>query len=261
MPATAAPVDKSESRVRDMFRQVAPRYDAMNHLLSLNIDRYWRRRAVAALRLVDASPILDVCTGTGDLALAIARRVPPEVAVVGSDFCGAMLRIAAEKQSRQARSQQPRERRLPIQFVEADAQHLPFEDNTFQAVTVAFGLRNVRDTDRGLAEMTRVCKPGGQVMVLEFSDPTAPGFRQVYQLYFKHVLPRIGQLLARNDKDAYRYLQQSVGQFPQGSQLTARMQAAGLIDTHHRPLTFGVATIYTGVKPAAGTGHQPAAQP
>lgn len=252
MPATDVPVDKSESRVREMFRQVAPRYDAMNHLLSLNIDRYWRHRAVKALRLIDQSPVLDVCTGTGDLALAIRRHVAPDIPVVGSDFCGAMLQIARQKQALASAAQ-----RSPVQFVEADSQHLPFPSDTFQAVTVAFGLRNITDTDRGLAEMTRVCRPGGQVMVLEFSNPTVIGFRQVYQLYFEHVLPRIGQMFARNDNDAYRYLQKSVGQFPQGQALANRMQAAGLIQTEFRPLTFGVATIYTGIKPQAGEVQSP----
>jgi len=244
MPATEIPVDKSESRVRDMFRQVAPRYDAMNHLLSLNIDRYWRWRAVRLLQLIDDSPVLDVCTGTGDLALAIRQRAGERIRVVGSDFCGPMLRIAAEKQARLSQSSAP-----PVAFLEADSQSLPFPDDTFQAVTVAFGLRNVTSTDRGLAEMARVCKPGGQVMVLEFSNPSLPGFRQVYQMYFEHVLPRIGQMLARNDKDAYRYLQKSVGQFPDGQRLADRMTAAGLTQTAYRPLTGGVATIYTGIKP------------
>src|SRR5690606_15974726 len=121
MPATDAPVDKSESRVRDMFRQVAPRYDAMNHLLSLNVDRYWRRRAVQSLNLIDDSPVLDVCTGTGDLALAIAQRVSPGTQIVGSDFCGAMLRLAHEKQARRGPTD-----RLPVRLVEADSQQLPF---------------------------------------------------------------------------------------------------------------------------------------
>lgn len=244
MPVSESPVDKSEQRVREMFRQVAPRYDLMNHLLSMNIDRYWRWRAVRAVRLIDDSPILDVCTGTGDLALAIAARVGPKIRVVGSDFCSAMLRIGQRK-----RSTGPEDLRGRVEFLEADSQQLPFPDDRFQAVTVAFGLRNVSDTDRGLREMTRVCKPGGQVMVLEFSNPSFPGFRQVYQWYFEHVLPRIGQALARNDKDAYRYLQKSVGQFPDGPRLVARMVGAGLVGVSYRTLTGGVASIYTGFKP------------
>jgi demethylmenaquinone methyltransferase/2-methoxy-6-polyprenyl-1,4-benzoquinol methylase len=244
MSVSESPVDKSEQRVREMFRQVAPRYDQMNHLLSMNIDRYWRWRAVRALRLIDDSPILDVCTGTGDLALAVAARVGPKIRVVGSDFCSAMLRIGQRK-----RSTGPEDLRRRVEFLEADSQQLPFPDDRFQAVTVAFGLRNVSDTDRGLREMARVCKPGGQVMVLEFSNPSFPGFRQVYQWYFEHVLPRIGQALARNDKDAYRYLQKSVGQFPDGPRLVARMVGAGLVGVSYRTLTGGVASIYTGFKP------------
>lgn len=221
-----------------MFRQIAPRYDAMNHLLSMNIDRLWRRNAVNRLRVKDQTPILDVCTGTGDLALAIKKR-HPDVPVVGSDFCFDMLRIARDKDAHRG-----------VEFLEADAQHLPFPDNHFQCVTVAFGLRNVADTDRGLAEMTRVCQPGGQVMVLEFSTPTLPLLKQSYGFYFRNVLPRVGQWFARNDKSAYQYLPESVGQFPSGQALLDRMNAAGLVDTRAKQLTFGVATIYEGLKPA-----------
>lgn len=235
---TTETVDKSNRRVREMFRQIAPRYDAMNHILSMNIDRLWRRRAVRALRLAGDAPVLDVCTGTGDLALAIARSRGSSLPVVGCDFCHEMLAIGRTKSN-------PRQR---VSFLEGDAQDLPFPDDQFQAVTVAFGLRNVADTDRGLQEMVRVCRPGGQVLVLEFSQPQAPGLRQAYGFYFRHVLPRIGQLLARNNHSAYRYLPESVGQFPCGPALLRRMEAAGLRETHFRPLTLGVATLYEGVK-------------
>ncbi|QEG39921.1 UbiE/COQ5 methyltransferase [Roseimaritima ulvae] len=231
-------MDKSGARVREMFRQIAPRYDAMNHLLSVNIDRLWRRQAVNRLRVRDQNPILDVCTGTGDLALAIKKR-HPDVPVVGSDFCFAMLQIAHAKDADRG-----------VDFLEADAQHLPFPDHQFQCVTVAFGLRNVADTDRGLAEMMRVCQPGGQVMVLEFSTPTLPLLKQSYGFYFRHVLPRVGQWFARNDKSAYQYLPESVGQFPSGQALLDRMTAVGLVDTRAKQLTCGVATIYEGSKPA-----------
>jgi demethylmenaquinone methyltransferase/2-methoxy-6-polyprenyl-1,4-benzoquinol methylase len=255
-PSTPAPqprddadsVDKSNSRVREMFRQIAPRYDAMNHLLSLNIDRYWRWRAVRRLRLdpgiagVDGAPVLDTCTGTGDLAIAIATRATETVDVVGSDFCHAMLEIARDKRV----MNQPSGR---IDFLEADTQSLPFPEDTFQCVTVAFGLRNVADTDQGLREMTRVCRPGGQVMVLEFSSPRLWGLRQAYGFYFRNILPRVGQWFARNDKSAYKYLPESVGQFPDGQALADRMTAAGLADVRFTPLTFGVATIYEGIKP------------
>jgi demethylmenaquinone methyltransferase/2-methoxy-6-polyprenyl-1,4-benzoquinol methylase len=236
-------VDKSGARVREMFRQIAPRYDLMNHLLSANVDRYWRWRAVRRLRISEGTPILDTCTGTGDLALAIANATPASVDVVGTDFCHAMLEIAREKKIKHARGSD-------VEFLEADTQTLPFQDDRFQCVTVAFGLRNVSDTDQGLREMTRVCQPGGQVMVLEFSRPRIPGLRQIYGFYFSKVLPRIGQWFARNDKSAYKYLPESVGQFPDYQALAEKMQAAGLTDVKFKPLTFGVACIYEGTKPA-----------
>ncbi len=241
-PQREAGLDKSNARVREMFRQIAPRYDLMNHLLSMNVDKYWRRRAVARLRLQPDLPVLDVCTGTGDLALAIAAAAPGGVRVVGSDFCYAMLEIAREKKP-------PANADEPIDFLEADSQQLPFTSDQFQCVTVAFGLRNVADTDRGLREMTRVCRPGGQVLVLEFSKPSVVGLRQFYGFYFSQVLPRIGQWMARNDKSAYRYLPESVGNFPDGQALADRMTAAGLVDVTFKPLTGGICTIYEGTKP------------
>lgn len=245
--ATAEPVestskvDKSGTRVREMFRQIAPRYDLMNHLLSANVDRYWRWRAVRRLRIAEGSPILDTCTGTGDLAFAIAKKSPRSVDVVGTDFCHAMLEIARGKRSR-------KKAWSATEFLEADAQELPFDENHFQCVTVAFGLRNVTDTDQGLQEMTRVCKPGGQVMVLEFSRPWIPGLRQLYGFYFSRILPRVGQLMARNDKSAYSYLPESVGQFPDYGALAEKMEAAGLESVKFTPMTFGIATIYEGTK-------------
>jgi demethylmenaquinone methyltransferase / 2-methoxy-6-polyprenyl-1,4-benzoquinol methylase len=247
-PPEQAPLDKSGDRVREMFRQIAPRYDMMNHLLSMNIDKYWRRRAVSYLP-VDASknpdrrPLLDVCTGTGDLALAIAKKVPSGVDVIGSDFCHAMLEIARDKNEK-------RNNGHGVEFIEADSQHLPFDDQTFQSVSVAFGLRNVADTNKGLAEMTRVCAAGGRVLVLEFSRPRLPVLKQGYNAYFRYVLPKIGQWMANNDKSAYQYLPESVKQFPDYEELASRMTAVGLINVQFQPLTFGVATIYWGDRPA-----------
>ena len=248
---TKAMVDKSAARVQQMFREIAPKYDRMNHLLSLNIDRHWRRRTIRAVPPVGGRPILDVCTGTGDLALAYARRCEASQ-VVGADFCPEMLEIAEQK--REAAKLAPDK----LRFVEADAQSLPFEDNTFQIVAVAFGLRNVTDTDRGLSEMTRVCHPQGRVAVLEFSQPRWQPFRGLYGLYFRHVLPRVGQWLARNDQEAYAYLPESVGEFPAGEALCQRMRAAGLVDVTARSLTLGVATLYVGTKPGEETDGRPA---
>jgi demethylmenaquinone methyltransferase/2-methoxy-6-polyprenyl-1,4-benzoquinol methylase len=234
-------VDKSEARVRQMFGEIAGRYDLLNHVLSLNVDRYWRWRTVRTVRPHGAAPILDLCTGTGDLALAYYRASRGEAPVIGADFCHEMLALGDQKRQRAGINGH-------VAFVEADAQRLPFPDDSFQIVSVAFGLRNVRDTDRGLAEMARVCRPGGQVVVLEFSMPTWQPFRALYGWYFRRVLPRIGQWLARNRHSAYEYLPQSVGEFPQGEALAARMQAAGLCEVRWQPLTLGVATLYVGKK-------------
>jgi demethylmenaquinone methyltransferase/2-methoxy-6-polyprenyl-1,4-benzoquinol methylase len=238
--ASAHPLDKSNQRVRAMFGQIAGRYDLMNHLLSLNIDRRWRRQTVERLRLDRQEPVLDVCTGTGDLALEISRRVGPSVSVIGSDFCHPMLDVATGKAAR-AESKS-------VRFVEADAQRLPFADNTFQCVTVAFGLRNIADTDRGIDEMLRVCVAGGQVAVLEFSRSNTLGLKQAYEFYFKYLLPMVGQRLAKNDKSAYHYLPQSVAQFPCGEALVERMKQRGLRNVRMYPMTFSVATLYVGDK-------------
>jgi demethylmenaquinone methyltransferase/2-methoxy-6-polyprenyl-1,4-benzoquinol methylase len=237
------PVDKSSDRVRRMFGQIAGRYDFLNHLLSLNIDRYWRRRTAQLVPPDGPLPILDVCTGTGDLALAYDRAARGRTPIVAADFCHEMLVIGRKKAQHVGAGER-------ITFVEADAQSLPLPDNAFQIVCVAFGLRNVADTDRGLAEMARVCAPGGRVAVLEFSTPTRQPFKSVYGWYFRRVLPRIGRLFARNALDAYEYLPTSVGEFSQGEALLERMRAAGLIDLRCYPLTLGVATLYVGTKAA-----------
>lgn len=232
-------VDKSNDRVRKMFGEIAPKYDRMNHLLSMNVDRYWRWAAVRKLAPNRTAPILDVCTGTGDLAFAFQNYTQATVPVIGSDFCYEMLAVGMEKNKKAKRA---------ITFVEADAQNLPFEDNQFQVVSAAFGLRNVANTDLGLREMTRVCQPGGKVAILEFSIPRYQPIKGMYGWYFKNVLPKIGQLLARNDSSAYNYLPDSVGEFPCYEQLTERMIAAGCSSAKFYPLTFGIATLYIGVK-------------
>jgi demethylmenaquinone methyltransferase/2-methoxy-6-polyprenyl-1,4-benzoquinol methylase len=234
-------VDKSGNRVQQMFGAIAPRYDRMNHLLSLNVDRYWRWRTVRIVDPRGSAPILDVCTGTGDLALAFARRTRGAIPIMAADFCPEMLELGRQKSRRAGYDR-------AVTFVEADAQTLPFDSGTFQIVSVAFGLRNVADTDQGLREMARVCQAGGRVAVLEFSMPRRQPLRGLYGWYFRHVLPRVGQLLARNDHAAYHYLPQSVGEFPQGEALAGRMAAAGLHDVRYYALTGGLATLYVGVK-------------
>jgi demethylmenaquinone methyltransferase/2-methoxy-6-polyprenyl-1,4-benzoquinol methylase len=235
------PVDKSTVRVRQMFGEIAPRYDLLNHVLSLNIDRYWRWRAVRLAAPRDAAPILDVCTGTGDLAFAYQRRTRGQVPIVATDFCSEMLTIGQRKLRHRGAAGR-------LSFLSADTQQLPFASNRFQLVTVAFGLRNVSDTDRGLHEMVRVCQPGGRVAILEFSRPRQQPFRSIYGWYFRHVLPRVGEWLATNRQNAYDYLPESVGEFAEGEALVARMLAAGLETVRCWPFTCGIATLYVGVK-------------
>jgi len=234
-------IDKSPQRVRTMFGQIAPRYDQMNHLLSMQVDRYWRWRTVRTVAPIGMQPILDVCCGTGDLALAYHRSTHGRVPIVATDFCTEMLEIGEQKKHRAGINGS-------LRFVEADTEQLPFDDNEFQIVAVAFGLRNVCNTDRGLAEMVRVCGNGGRVAVLEFSQPQRQPLRGIYGWYFRNVLPRIGQWMARNDEEAYSYLPESVGEFPCGEAFAGRMRDAGLHSVSFLPLTFGIATLYVGKK-------------
>lgn len=243
---TQPSLDKSNARIRAMFGKIAPYYDLLNHLLSLNIDRRWRAKTVKMVPPIEGQgPVLDLCTGSGDLALAYQKAGKGRVPVVGADFCGPLLDRA------QGKAKRPNQRaEEPLRFLQADAQRLPFRDNHFQIVSVAFGLRNVADTDRGLSEMTRVCKPGGKVVVLEFSKPRVKLLDKLYLWYFRSVLPRVGQWFSNSPDAAYKYLPESVLSFPDYEALCARMQAQGLIDVTYHPLTFGVASIYIGHKPA-----------
>jgi len=236
-------VDKSGPRVRRMFAQIARRYDFLNHLLSLNIDRYWRRQTVRLVPPRLGTSILDVCTGTGDLALAYHRATRGESEIIGADFTHEMLLVAEQKRLRAGAN-----RYGELTFVEADAQSLPLLNDYFDIVCVAFGLRNVADADAALAEMTRVCAPAGRVAVLEFSSPRWQPFKAIYGWYFRRILPRIGQWFARSRESAYSYLPESVGEFPQGEALAERMRACGLKEVTYRGLTLGVVTIYVGRK-------------
>jgi demethylmenaquinone methyltransferase / 2-methoxy-6-polyprenyl-1,4-benzoquinol methylase len=234
-------IDKSNNRIQQMFGEIAPRYDFLNHLLSLGIDLHWRRQTVRRVSPDGPAPVLDLCAGTGDLALAYFRHGGTTAPIIAADFCPQMLSIGRIKCIRAGASDQ-------LTFVEADAQRLPFPDNEFQIVAVAFGLRNVADTDQGLREMTRVCRPGGRVAVLEFAMPRRQPFRGLYRWYFRRVLPKIGQLVSHSGNGAYNYLPSSVGEFPSGEQLADRMRAAGLVNVEFSPLTFGVAMLYVGRK-------------
>ncbi len=238
MPST---IDKSAARVRRMFGEIAWRYDLLNRLLSMGIDRRWRRRTVQLVPPAEGGPVLDICTGTGDLALAYWRLGGGKTQVVGADFCRPMLAIGSRK-CRHAGTEGH------IGLVEADALCLPFAAGQFEIVAVAFGLRNQSDTDRGLREMVRVCRPGGRVAVLEFSMPQGRLLGTLYGWYFHRVLPRLGEALARNRQAAYNYLPASVDRFPRHEALAERMRRAGLDRVRYHLFTFGIATLYVGVK-------------
>jgi len=224
-----------------MFGEIAGRYDLLNHLLSLGIDRRWRRRTTRLAPANGRGPVLDACTGTADLALAYWRTGRGGRRVVGTDFCRPMLDIARRKVQRAGAAGS-------IWLVEADTQRLPFADGLFQVVSVAFGLRNTSNPDLALREMVRVCQPGGHVAVLEFSMPRRWPWRTIYGWYFRRLLPRVGQALANNRQSAYNYLPQSVGQFPEGEALARRIRDAGLAEVRVHRLTLGIVTLYVGTK-------------
>jgi len=226
-----------------MFNAIAPRYDLTNHLLSLGIDRSWRSRTARLLihRQAIEGDVLDVCCGTGDLTLAFLKQQQQygmERTNYGIDFAPEMLDIARKKSQRYSN----------LHFSMGDALDLPFEANRFALVAVAFGLRNVHDTQRGLAEMIRVCKPGGTVAVLDFSLPTLPILRHFYQFYFRVVLPRLGQWIGKNQDQAYSYLTESVLQFDRPDQLAEHLRQHGISNVRVKPMTWGIVTLVWGQK-------------
>ena len=238
-------VDKSGTKVRGMFAEIAPRYDLVNRMLSGGIDVWWRHVTVRRAPPPPAGAMLDVCTGTGDLALAYARAAAPGVRIVASDFCRPMLDRGVEKARAAGKS---------VEWIEADAQDLPFPAATFDLVTVAFGLRNIADTARGLAEMGRVLKPGGRLAILEFSLPRNALVRGGYLWYFRRVLPFLGNAVARNRSDAYTYLNKSVEEFPSGERLATLVRAAGFDTVEMIPLTFGIATLTLATRVSGKAG-------
>ncbi|HEY2374471.1 MAG TPA: class I SAM-dependent methyltransferase [Gemmatimonadaceae bacterium] len=223
--------------VRGMFSAIAPRYDLLNHLLSFNIDRLWRRRAIAALnwRSAPAATYLDLCAGTLDVAAALAGQPGFLGRVVGADFAEPMLRAGSEKVSR------------AISPLVADALDLPLASNSTAGAIVAFGIRNVSDLDVSLREVHRVLGGGARFVILEFTTPRNPVMRAVYHLYFHRVLPFIGGIVSGH-RTAYRYLPASVAQFPAEEELAARMRAAGFANVHWTSLSFGIAAIHVGQK-------------
>ncbi|HEX6938489.1 MAG TPA: class I SAM-dependent methyltransferase [Longimicrobiales bacterium] len=238
--AVLPPAEEKAAVVRRMFGAIAPRYDLLNHVLSLNIDRRWRRRAVDEL-LGGHAPrgrYLDACAGTLDLALEIAGRDGFEGRVVASDFSLPMLERGRGKVGGR-----------PVAPACADALRLPFPDATFDGATVGFGVRNLADLDAGLRELGRVLKPGGRLVVLEFTTPTFAPVRALYLFYFLRILPWIGRIVSRHGS-AYAYLPASVLEFPPPVELAARMRAAGFTEVRWRPLTMGIAAIHVGTRAA-----------
>lgn len=218
--------------VRDMFGQVAPRYDLLNRLLSFNIDQWWRSRTVKRLRPVldrPASVALDLCCGTGDLSIALSKGA--RARVLGSDFCHPMLTAARRKAA------------LP--FFEADALELPVADASLDLITVAFGFRNLANYERGLRELRRVLKPGGTVAILEFSQPPNPLFAAAYNLYSNKILPRVGAAIS-GASEAYTYLPESVRKFPDADGLARMMKEAGYSGVQFERMTFGIVALHTG---------------
>lgn len=230
--------DKGE-KIQQMFGAIAPRYDFLNRLLSFGIDRRWRTKAVRLLKYREGSRILDVATGTGDVALEIARRTPGSVRITGADFCREMIDLGAVKVAAS-----PYAGRIDLKV--APCEDLPFANDTFDSITIAFGIRNVVDRKLGLAEMWRVLRPGGRMIILEFSTPRSQLFRQLYYFYFRRLLPVVGGLFSRYN--AYKYLPDSVLEFPSQEDFSRMIAEAGFRNIHLHELTFGIATIYVGEK-------------
>lgn len=225
-------------QVAKMFNNIAHRYDFLNHLLSMGIDKIWRRKAIKLLKHIPHPKVLDIATGTGDLALA-AMRLKPEV-VIGLDISKGMLKMAQRKVNKKGLSRS-------IKLIQGDSENMPFLDNEFDAITVAFGVRNFENLHKGLVEMHRVLKPNGKVVILEFSNPTKFPVKQIYGFYFKNVLPFWGGLFSK-DKAAYTYLPESVRAFPEGKLFEDEMIKANIRPIKSYKQTFGVATIYFGEK-------------
>ncbi len=225
--------------VREMFSRISPKYDFLNHFLSGNIDKRWRKLVTKKLEniLNDKNAlVLDVACGTGDLALEMQKAAKAKV--IGTDFCRPMLEIAKEKNAPE---------NLTIPYLEADGMNLSFADETFDAVTIAFGLRNFSNWQDGLIELQRILKTGGKLIILEFSVPIVPGFRQLFQFYFTRILPKIGGAVS-GSRGAYEYLSESVARFPDQKGLMKMMLENGFSDVEYKNLTGGIAAIHLGVK-------------
>ncbi len=231
----------SNRQVQKMFSDIAPRYDLLNRLLSCGQDQYWRKRAVTRLSPQSGERFLDIATGTADLALEIIRNVPKgAVQVVGMDFSEKMLELARQKIDSLDKANS-------IQLECGSAESLPFEDNSFDGTTTAFGIRNFFDIGRSLREMHRVLKPGGRCVILEFSLPRNSILNALYRFYFEWLLPKVGRLISKHPS-AYTYLPETVAAFPVRKEFSSLMQQAGFMNVTYKELTLGIVILYTGVK-------------
>ena len=230
-------------QVRDMFDSIAPAYDFMNRMMTFGIDRLWRRKAVRMLASRPHADILDVATGTGDLALLLARSLRPAT-VTGIDLSEGMLEVARRKASADTGAAASGTK---MTFLPADCLHLPMPDGTYDTVTAAYGVRNFEHLLQGYREMYRVLRPGGTLCVIELSTPTSPLVKPLYRFYTRHIIPLAGRIVSR-DVRAYSYLPESIAAVPQGEAMLALMREAGFSATEHHPLTFGVCTIYLARK-------------
>ena len=239
---TVLPYHESEAtkkeQVARMFDNISRRYDFLNHLLSLGIDRSWRKKAIRLLEPLHPRLILDLATGTGDFAIEALRLMPEKV--IGLDISEGMLKLGNEKIKKRNLQDQ-------IELLKGDSEDIPFPDNKFDAVIVAFGVRNFENLEKGLSEMLRVTREGGKIVIIEFSQPIYFPFKQIYHLYFKYILPKIGKIISR-DESAYRYLPASVMAFPQGEAFLSQLDRLGYRELKWHPLTFGISSIYIGTR-------------
>ncbi len=226
-------------QVTKMFDRIAPYYDFLNRLLTLRIDVLWRRKAIKQLKAIQPKKVLDVATGTADLAIETARQVDVDK-IIGVDIANQMLEIGRKKLDKRQLSDK-------IELLEGDSENLPFEDNSFDAITVAFGVRNYQNLEKGLVEMNRVLRKGGKVVILEFSKPRVFPFKQLFNFYFKRILPLIGRITSK-DPRAYSYLYESVQAFPDYDAFTSILERCGYKDCKWKSLSLGICSIYTGLK-------------
>ena len=229
-----------KQQVGNMFDNIAPYYDLLNRVLSLGIDQRWRKAMIRELAKVPHARVLDVATGTADVALAIKKALPGVTHITGLDLSHEMLEVGRQKIAKKNWT-------ADIAMIQGDSENLPFEDEQFDAITVAFGVRNFENLDAGMREMHRVLKPGGKLLVLEFSRPTVFPLKQGFNFYFKNILPQIGKWQSK-DPRAYSYLYESVQAFPDGADFVNVMERTGFSQNEVRPQTFGVCSLYTGFK-------------